>query len=208
MLEASAPLVTSRLAMITAASCIASLLSPTSYHSYAVAWQNWFGETELALTPEMKSLNFRAPEHYLLMLLAMFAFFALGRQQAKDPFKVMLLAVSAVIGFAFQQEAWVLAVVSVAIIGDVFFPAEGQPVSQVAQIGIVGGCGRRLDRSRRVDIAHPFQDGGVTRSNCAETSSSRLRFHSAKSPSCPHFQRAVVGRLSDLVSARLSRLRG
>jgi hypothetical protein len=92
-----------------------------------VAWQNWFGEVELALTPELKSMNFRTPGHYVLMLLAMFAFFAVGRQQAKDLFKAMLLAVGASIGFAFQREAWVIAVVSVAILGDVFFPAGGRP---------------------------------------------------------------------------------
>jgi hypothetical protein len=121
------PIVPGRMAMIAAASCVASLLSPASYHSYVTAWQNWFGETELALTPEMKSMNFRTPGHYLLMLLAMFAFFALGRQRAKDLFKVMLLAAGASLGFAFQPEAWVVVVVSIAILGDVFFPAAGRP---------------------------------------------------------------------------------
>lgn len=125
--HAGARLALGRVAMIAVASCIASLLSPYSYHSYSVAWQNCFGTTVLALTPEMKAMNFRAPEHYLLMLLAMFAFLALGRQHAKDPFKVMLLAVSASAGFSFQREAWMIVVASVAILGDVFFPAGGRP---------------------------------------------------------------------------------
>ncbi len=125
--HAGEPLAYGRMAMIAVASGIASLLSPSSYHSYAVAWQNWFGEIELALTPEMKPMNFRVPGHYLLMLLAMFAFFAVGRQRAKDLFKVVLLAIGISIGFAFQREGWILAVVSVAILGDVFFPAEGRP---------------------------------------------------------------------------------
>ena len=92
-----------------------------------MAWQNWFGGTELALTPEMKAMSFRTPAHYLLMLLAMFAFLALGRQHAKDLFKVVLLAVCASVGFAFQREGWIIAVASVGILGDVFFPAGGTP---------------------------------------------------------------------------------
>jgi hypothetical protein len=118
-----APVAPGRMAMIAAASCIASLLSPYTYHSYAVAWQNWFGNIDLELTPEMKSMSFRTPDNYLLMLLAMFAFFVLGRRQARDLFKVMLLAVSACIGFALQREAWIIVVVSVAVLGDTFFPA-------------------------------------------------------------------------------------
>jgi len=120
-----APVALGRAAMIAAASCLASLLSPASYHSYATAWQNWFGEVELALSPELKPMNFRTPSHYVLMLFAMSAFLALGRQQAKDLFKVLLLAAGACVGFAFQSETWVIAVVSVAILGDVFFPAGG-----------------------------------------------------------------------------------
>jgi hypothetical protein len=73
----------------------------------------------------MKSMNFHSPEHYLLVLLAMFAFFALGRRHAKDLFKLLLLAVSVSIGFAYQREAWTIVVASVAIVGDVFFPTKG-----------------------------------------------------------------------------------
>jgi hypothetical protein len=121
------PVPSARIAMIAAASCVASLLSPSSYYSYAAAWQNWLGEVELTLIPEMKPMNFRTPEHFLLMLLTMLAFLAIGRQQTKDPFKLVLLAVSACIGFAFQSETWITAVVSVAVLGDVFFAANDGP---------------------------------------------------------------------------------
>jgi hypothetical protein len=125
-----AHLALSRMTLIAIASCAASLLSPASYHSYAVAWQNLFGDVGLALSPELKPMNFRTPSHYLLMLLAMFAFFVLGRQQARDVFKVMSLAVGVSVGFAFQSETWIIAVVSVAILGDGFFPAKGQTNQQ------------------------------------------------------------------------------
>ncbi len=110
-------------ALVAAASCVASLLTPYSYHSYAVAWQNWFIKIAPRVAPEMKSMNFRQPEHYLVMLLAMVAFLAIGRQRARDLFKVMLLTVCAVLGFAIQHEAWTIVVAAVAILGDSLAPA-------------------------------------------------------------------------------------
>lgn len=110
-------------ALVAAASCLASLLNPYSYHSYAVAWQHWFIKTAPRFAPELKSMNFRQPEHYLVMLLAMAAFLAIGRQRARDVFKVMLLAVCVALGFAIQQEAWTIVVAAVAILGDILAPA-------------------------------------------------------------------------------------
>jgi hypothetical protein len=110
-------------ALVAAASCVASLLTPYSYHSYAVAWQHWFTKTAPRFAPELKSMNFRQPEDYLVMLLAMGAFLAIGRQRARDLFQVMLLAVCAVLGFAIQHEAWTIVVVAVAILGNSLAPA-------------------------------------------------------------------------------------
>lgn len=110
-------------ALVAAACCVASLLNPYSYHAYAVAWQNWFIKTAPRFAPELKSMNFRQPEHYFVMLLAMVAFLAIGRQRARDLFKVMLLAGCAVLGFAIQHEAWTMVVAAVAILGDILAPA-------------------------------------------------------------------------------------
>ena len=116
-------------ALVAAASCVASLLTPYSYHSYAVAWQNWFIKIAPRVAPEMTSMNFRQPEQYLVMLLAMAAFLAIGRQRARDLFKVMLLTVCAVLGFAIQHEAWTIVVAAVAILGDSLAPA-GVPLDE------------------------------------------------------------------------------
>lgn len=122
-----APVPPFRLALIATLSLIASVLTPYSYLSYSVAWQNWFGETEQAIAPELKAMDFRTPEHYLLMLLAMLAFLALGRQHLKDIFKVTLLVLCASISFAMQRDAWMVVVVSVAILGEVLFPYASRP---------------------------------------------------------------------------------
>ncbi len=117
----------SRLGMIAAGTCIASLITPYSYHLYLTAWQNLFGFSQRANLSAMRSLNFRGPLHYLLMLLAMFAALVLGRRQLRDLFPLLLFVASCGLGFAFGREAWVVVVASVAVIGDFFWSADSQP---------------------------------------------------------------------------------
>ena len=110
----------SLLCMVAAIGCVASVVSPSSYHSYATAWQNLFGPSPLYVSLAMKALTFREPQHYLLMFLAMCAFLLLGRQQARDLFLLLLLAGGGCLGFALGAEIWIVAVTSVAVIGDYF----------------------------------------------------------------------------------------
>lgn len=106
------------LGSVAGATGIASLISPSSYHSYVTAWQSLFGVSPLTNSLLTKPLNFREPQHYLLMLLAMCAFFVVGRQQARDVFQILLLPGCASLSFAFRPEAWVIVVASVAVIGE------------------------------------------------------------------------------------------
>jgi hypothetical protein len=107
-----------RAAVITAASFAASLLSPASYHSYFTAWQRCVGAAKLGFMPGMKSLSFRSPEQFLLIVLAMLAFFAIGRNQAREPFKLLLLTASVCLGIAAACGSWAITVISVFILGD------------------------------------------------------------------------------------------
>ncbi len=124
------------LGLAAGATCIASLISPYSYHSYVTAWQNLFGVSQLVNSFATTSMNFREPQHYLLMFLAMCAFLALGRRQARDLFQVLLLVASVNLGFAFRTEAWVIVVASVAVIGELS-SASARPVQSAQSSGTV-----------------------------------------------------------------------
>jgi hypothetical protein len=106
------------LGLAAGATCVASLVSPSTYHSYVTAWQNLFGASTLDNSPIMKSLTFREPQHYLLMFLAMWAFLLLGRRQVRDLFLVLVLAADVSLGFALGTESWIAVVTSVAVIGE------------------------------------------------------------------------------------------
>lgn len=108
----------SQLGLVGGLALIASLVSPSSYHSYITAWQNILGASALDNSLIIKSLTFREPQHYLLMFLAMWAFFLLGRRQAKDLFLVLALATGVSAGLSLGTEGWIAVICSVAVIGE------------------------------------------------------------------------------------------
>jgi hypothetical protein len=136
------PLQASQLGLAAAVSFIASVISPSSYHSYVTAWENLFGTSPLDNATIMKSLTFRQPQHYLLTFLAMWAFLLLGRRQARDLFLVLVLAAGVSLGFALGNESWIAAVTSVAVIGELL-SGTGAEADQPA-IGSQTGFGAAL----------------------------------------------------------------
>ena len=105
------------LGAVAALSVFATLLSPYSYHIYEAVLQN---ATAVAYIAEHHAMNFRHPQHYILLLLAMAAFLTLGRRRSRDLFKIGLMIVSVVVGFRMQADAGFLALAAVAVIGDSF----------------------------------------------------------------------------------------
>ena len=100
------------------ASLLATILSPYGYRSYLPVWLSATNSAADRFFPELHSLRFRRPQDYLLMLLVMTAFFALGRRRSRDLFLISLLALSAVISFRLQRDNWLALIAAVAIIGN------------------------------------------------------------------------------------------
>lgn len=100
------------------ASLLATIFSPYGYRSYFPVWMSATNAATDRFFPELHSMRFRRPQDYLLMLLVMTAFFALGRRRSRDLFLISLLAVLAVMSFRFQRENWLVLVAAVAIIGN------------------------------------------------------------------------------------------
>ena len=106
------------LGAVVGASFLATFITPYGWRLHALIW---YGATHSAADRyfrELHSLRFRQPQDYLLMLLAMTAFFALGRRRSRDLFLIALLLVSAAISFRTMRDNWLVVVCSVAIIGN------------------------------------------------------------------------------------------
>ena len=116
-----------RVAAVLAASFLATFVSPYAWHLHATVWQRVTSSPADRYFREMHSLRFRQPQDYLLMLLAMTAFFALGRRRSRDLFLISLLAIASVISFRIMRDNWFVVVCAVAIIGSAVRDEQGDP---------------------------------------------------------------------------------
>lgn len=118
--------------VVTVASLLATLLTPYTYHLYGVALKNLGRSALQVYLPEFNAVGFRRPQDYVLLLLAMLAFFSLGCRHSRDLFQYSLMIGCALLSFPAQRNSWLVAVASVAAIGDAF-PTTS---SETAQEGV------------------------------------------------------------------------
>jgi hypothetical protein len=107
--------------VVVAACFCATLVSPYGYQVYEAAMRN---AGAVAYIAEHHAMNFRHPQHYVLLLLAMAAFLVLGRRRSRDVFQILLMVGGVMVGFRMQADAGFLAVASVAVVGDTLSGAE------------------------------------------------------------------------------------
>ena len=113
---------------IAFAACVAAaLLNPYGIGIYRDAWIMGSQTGVLNTVGEMHALAFRSVGDYLLLFLALAAAAVLFRRGRPAPFETLLLAMSAVLSFRSQRDAWVLAIVAVALIAEKLRPANQEP---------------------------------------------------------------------------------
>ena len=115
-----------RLAVVgvpTIASVLATCLTPYGWGAYS-SFCSPTGTANQRL-PDFQSLRFRSPQDYLLLLLVMSAFLALGLRRLRDPFQIGLLVLCAIAAFHAQRDLWLVAIASVAIIANAVSAVEG-----------------------------------------------------------------------------------
>lgn len=103
---------------VAAASVLATLIGPYSWRLYAVIFHYVRSSAPYMIITELQALNFRAPEHFVLVLIVAAAFFVLGWRRSRDPFKLALLIICTLVGFRMTRDSWFCALPSLAIIGD------------------------------------------------------------------------------------------
>ena len=103
----------------TGATLLASIITPYGWGGYAAFWQQSAGAANL---PDFLSPRFRTPHDYVLLLLTMAAFLALGLRRSRDFFQLGLLLLCAAAAFHAQRDGWLLALAAVAVLA----PASAQ----------------------------------------------------------------------------------
>jgi len=112
---------------------LATLFSPYTYRLPELIWQSATSTAVDRYLPEFHSMRFRQPQDYLLLLLLLSAFLALGRRRSRDLFQISLLAVAAVISFRFQRDTWLVTLAAVGVFGDRFSASQQEENSAPAR---------------------------------------------------------------------------
>jgi hypothetical protein len=100
---------------IFAACLIATLVNPYTVGLYRVISELVRETFVYSTIAEFQPLNFREIAHYIQLLLAAGAFFALGRRKL-DLYKLALLIVTSLVSFRSIRDAWFVCITAVAII--------------------------------------------------------------------------------------------
>ncbi len=106
-----------QLGLVSAASLAATVVTPYGWSPYTT----FFAQATSAANsyfPGYQSLRFRSPQDYVLLLLIMTAFLALGMGRSRDPFQIGLLIMGTMLGFRTQRDLWLPALVAVAVVAN------------------------------------------------------------------------------------------
>jgi len=114
--KAPLPAVSRKTALgVVALSLLATLLTPYFYRPWTVffstatsAANRYFGD--------FHAMSFHQPQDYLLLLLTMSAFLALGRRRSRDLFSIGLLIACAALSFHSQRDVWLVTLAALAVV--------------------------------------------------------------------------------------------
>lgn len=122
------------MAAIVASSVIGSCIGPNGPLPYKVAFEYATQLGHYQVIQELGPLSFRRPEHFVQLLLLMAACFAVGRRwtdaerpafapgasarQAIDPFRTLLLVMTAVVSFRAMRDSWFVSMASAFVVAE------------------------------------------------------------------------------------------
>jgi hypothetical protein len=119
---------------VVASSVVASCIGPNGPLPYKVAFDYATELGHYQVIQELGPLSFRRPEHFVQLLLLMAACFAVGRRwtiddgpafahgasarQAIDPFRILLLVITAVVSFRAMRDSWFVSMAAAFIVAE------------------------------------------------------------------------------------------
>jgi len=115
-----APLRLKKVGAIAGLSLLCTLANPYTFHIFVDVVRSLYNPASFQYVAEMRAMSFRRPQDYLLMLLVMTAFLALGRRRSLEVFEPMALVAGTLLAFRIQRDAWVAVLPAIAVIGAEF----------------------------------------------------------------------------------------
>ncbi|MDR3762541.1 MAG: hypothetical protein P4M01_00445 [Acidobacteriota bacterium] len=134
-----------KLCAASGASLFATLLNPFSIHVYEDLYATLFSRVQFNALADMAAMEFRRPENFVLMLLVMAAFLALGLRRSRDVFSLSALALFVMISFRIRRDAWTVVLLSIAVLAECIFVSgkqeEAEAPGRFSAPSLAGVCG-------------------------------------------------------------------
>jgi len=108
----------SGLLAVAALSALATILGPYSWRLYLVVLSYLRSSAPYSIILELQALDFRSIEHFIVLLIVVAAFFRLGWQRSRDPFKMVLLVACTLLAFRMTRDSWFVCIPALVIISD------------------------------------------------------------------------------------------
>ena len=124
------PLPIAKVGAIAGLSLLGTFLTPYSFHLLPAVLKTLYSDVSLHYFAEMHAMSFRRPQEFVLMLLVMAAFFALGRKRSLQAFELIALLAATVLAFRIPRDAWIAVLAAVGVLSEGFQWQGSQPEPQ------------------------------------------------------------------------------
>jgi hypothetical protein len=105
-------------------SAFATLANPYGYKVYETVFQYMNQPKVFSLVVELRAMDFRHPQHYLALILALIAAMAIGWRRERRLLWPVLLLLASYLAFRSVKEIWFLSVISACALADGWSPVK------------------------------------------------------------------------------------
>ena len=110
-----------QLSAIAVACVLATFATPYGFRLLPDFLKSQYSDVAFVHFSEMASMSFRRPQDYVLMLLVMMAFLALGRKRSPAVFELLVLLGGTAIAFRIQRDSWLVVMPAIAVLSRMSF---------------------------------------------------------------------------------------
>jgi len=115
---------------------LATLVTPYGWRMYAIPVEALYSDVGFKFFSEMSALSFRSLREYVLALLVMTSFLALGRRRSLEVFELLVLLVTTAVGFRMQRDSWMVVLTAVLVLSFLLAEERADATSQRRPIGL------------------------------------------------------------------------
>ena len=109
-----------QVATVALLSLLATLVNPYGFRLVPAALKALYSPVGFEHFAEMSAMHFRRPQEFVLMLLVMLAFLALGRKRSLDLFALLALLAGTLLAFRIARDGWLVVLPAIAVLSDGF----------------------------------------------------------------------------------------